>query len=76
MALRPDSRDILARFGGPVLIVVGADDVLTPPAKARAMAELVPGAELVEIPTAGHLANLEQPAAFNAALDRFLARVR
>ena len=76
MALRPDSRDILARFGGPVLIVVGADDVLTPPAKARAMAELVPGAELVEIPGAGHLANLEQPAAFNAALDRFLARVR
>jgi len=66
MALRPDSRDI----------VVGADDVLTPPAKARAMAELVPGAELVEIPGAGHLANLEQPAAFNAALDRFLARVR
>ncbi len=76
MALRPDARDILARFGGPVLVVVGADDVITPPAKARAMAELVPGAELVEIPGAGHLANLEQPAAFNAALDRFLARAR
>jgi pimeloyl-ACP methyl ester carboxylesterase len=75
MALRPDARDILARFGGPVLVVVGADDVLTPPAKARAMAELVPGAELVEIPRAGHLANLEQPEAFNAALGRFLAQV-
>jgi pimeloyl-ACP methyl ester carboxylesterase len=75
MALRPDARDILARFGGPVLLVVGADDVLTPPAKARAMAELVPGAELVEIPGAGHLANVEAPDAFNAALARFIDRV-
>jgi len=74
MALRPDARDILARFGGPVLVVVGAEDVLTPPAKARAMADLVSGAELVEIPGAGHLANLEQPLAFNAALVRFLDR--
>jgi pimeloyl-ACP methyl ester carboxylesterase len=75
MALRPDARDILARFGGPVLVVVGSDDVLTPPATARAMAELVPGAELVEIPRAGHLANLEAPDAFNAALARFIDRV-
>ena len=75
MALRPDGRDILARFGGPVLVVVGTDDVLTPPAKARAMADLLPGAELVEIPGAGHLANLEAPAAFNAALGRFLQRM-
>lgn len=75
MALRPDARDILARFGGPVLVVVGSDDVLTPPAKAREMAELVPGAELVEIPRAGHLANLEAPDAFNAALARFIDRV-
>ncbi len=75
MALRPDSRDILARFGGPVLVVVGAEDALTPPAKARAIADLVPGAELVEISGAGHLANLEQPEVFNAALSRFLARV-
>lgn len=75
MALRPDARDILARFGGPVLVVVGSDDVLTPPAKARAMAELVPGAELVEIPRAGHLANVEAPERFNAALARFIDRV-
>jgi pimeloyl-ACP methyl ester carboxylesterase len=74
MALRPDARDILARFGGPVLVVVGRDDVLTPPAKARVMADLVPGAELVEIPKAGHLSNLEQPLAFNTALARFLDR--
>ena len=75
LALRPDARDILARFGGPVLVVVGTEDVLTPPPKARAMADLLPGAELVEIPAAGHLANLEQPEAFNAALGRLLDRV-
>jgi len=75
MALRPDARDILGRFGGAVMVVVGADDVITPPAKARAMAELVPGTELVEIPGAGHLANLEQPGAFNAALGRFVRRI-
>ncbi|MGZ6078053.1 MAG: alpha/beta fold hydrolase [Myxococcaceae bacterium] len=76
MALRPDARDILARFGGPVLVLVGAHDVLTPPVKARAMAELVPGTELVELPGAGHLANLEAATAFNTALARFLDRVR
>jgi pimeloyl-ACP methyl ester carboxylesterase len=40
------------------------------------MAELVPGTELVELPGAGHLANLEAAAAFNAALGRFLGRVQ
>jgi len=75
MALRPDARDILSRFGGPVLVVVGAEDVITPPEKARAMANLVPAAELVELPGAGHLSNLEQPEAFNAAMGRFLDRL-
>jgi pimeloyl-ACP methyl ester carboxylesterase len=72
MALRADSRDMLSRFGGPVLVLVGADDVLTPPAKARAMAELAPDATLVEISGAGHLANLEAPESFNRALSKFL----
>ncbi|MGO9831412.1 MAG: alpha/beta fold hydrolase [Myxococcaceae bacterium] len=74
MALRPDSRDILARFGGPVRVAVGTEDVLTPPAKARELASLVPEATLVELPGAGHLANLEAPEAFNRALARFLQR--
>jgi pimeloyl-ACP methyl ester carboxylesterase len=75
MALRVDSRDILSRFSGPVLVVVGAEDALTPPEKARAMANLAPQATLVEIPNAGHLSNLEAPELFNGALERFL-RVR
>jgi pimeloyl-ACP methyl ester carboxylesterase len=75
MALRSDSRDILARFAGPLLVLVGSADTLTPPAKARAIADLVSGTELVEIPGAGHLSNVERPEAFNAALGRFLDRL-
>ncbi len=74
MALRPDSRDILSRFSGPVLVAVGAEDVLTPPAKAREMASVAPQATLVEIAGAGHLANLEAPELFNAAVAEFLGR--
>jgi len=72
MALRTDSRDMLARFSGPVLVVVGAEDVLTPPEKARAMSAVASEAALLEIPEAGHLSNLEKPAVFNEALARFL----
>ena len=74
MALRSDGRDILARFGGPLLVLVGAEDAVTPRDRARTMADLVPASELVEIPGAGHLANLEAPGSFNVALGRYLAR--
>lgn len=73
MALRPDSQDMLARFAGPSLVVVGEQDAITPPAKAKEMAALLQGSRLVEIPRAGHLSNLEQPAAFNAAAEAFLS---
>ncbi len=72
MALRPDRRDILARFAGPVLVAVGADDVLTPPAKAREMASLTSQATLAVFPGAGHLPSLEVAASFNQVLARFL----
>lgn len=76
MATRTDGKDILSRYGGPCLVLVGDGDVITPPEKARVMAELVSGATLEVIAGAGHLANLEQPKAFAAALERFLARLR
>jgi 3-oxoadipate enol-lactonase len=56
-------------------VVVGAEDEFTPLADARAIAERVPGAELVVIDGAAHLPNLEQPDAFNGALVRLLERV-
>ncbi len=73
MALRADSKDILARYAGPALIIVGEHDAVTPLEKAKQMADLVSGAKLEVIPGAGHLPNQEQPERFNAALDGFLA---
>jgi pimeloyl-ACP methyl ester carboxylesterase len=72
MAGRPDSTETLARVTCPVLVVVGEQDGLTPPAESEKMAKGVKGAKLVRIPGAGHLANLENPDAFNAALAEFL----
>lgn len=73
MALRPDSKDILARYAGPALVVVGEHDAITPLEKAKAMADLVSGARLEVIPGAAHLPNQEQPERFNAVLDSFLS---
>ncbi|HEY8208447.1 MAG TPA: alpha/beta fold hydrolase [Myxococcaceae bacterium] len=73
MALRPESHDVLSRFAGPSLVAVGEQDAITPPAKAQELAKLLQGSKLVEIPRAGHLSNLEQPAAFNAAAEAFLS---
>ena len=53
--------------------VCGAEDAITPVADSEAMARTIPGARLGVIPRAGHLSNLEQPAAFNAALQAFLS---
>lgn len=74
MALRADSRDILARFHGPSCVVVGAEDTITPPEKAKAMAELLEGSEIHIVPNAAHLTQLEAPEAFNAIARNFLKR--
>jgi len=59
----------------PTLIIAGALDVGAPPAMSQAMAEKIPGAELVIFDEASHLSVAEQPAAFAAALDSFLNRL-
>lgn len=59
----------------PALVIVGADDPGTPVSMAREIQENLPGAELVVIPSAAHLSNVEQPEAFNAALVRFYDRI-
>lgn len=68
LAVRPDLPDMTV----PVRYIVGAQDGIHPPAM-RDMVEATPGADLIEIADASHLANLEQPAAFLAALEPFLA---
>jgi 3-oxoadipate enol-lactonase len=69
---RPDSTPLLAGIGVPVLVVAGEHDEVTPPDVARAMERLVPRARSAVIPAAGHLSNLEQPAAFSRVLHDFL----
>jgi 3-oxoadipate enol-lactonase len=58
----------------PTQVIVGEQDVGTPVAMSRAIHEAVPGSELVIIPDASHLSNLEQPEAFSRALLGFLGR--
>lgn len=71
MARRPDRTDLLPSINVPTLVAVGEDDGLTPPDVAEHMAGLIPGAELVVIPGAGHLPPIEQPEAVNQALRGF-----
>ena len=73
MARRADFTAELGKINVPTLVLVGEKDVLTPPAQAEALAQAIPNAKLVTIPDAGHIANLEDPAAFNVALLDFLA---
>jgi len=69
---RPDSTPLLSGVRFPTLVVAGAEDVITGPEVAQAMHQRIPGARLTLIDGAGHLSNLEQPAAFNDALSAFL----
>jgi 3-oxoadipate enol-lactonase len=73
LAARQDSSAALGAIGVPTLVLVGEEDVLTPPSEAEKLAAGIPNAGLERIPQAGHLANLENPQAVNAALARFLA---
>jgi pimeloyl-ACP methyl ester carboxylesterase len=74
MMTRPDSTPLLSTIKLPTLIVVGEEDTLTPPQLSVDMHNAISGSQLVRIPGAGHLSNLEQPAAFNEALITFLNR--
>ena len=71
---RPDSRETASSLDVPALVIVGEKDVLTPPSEAEELAELLPIAQLVRIPGAGHLTPLEQPARVNEELMVFLSR--
>jgi pimeloyl-ACP methyl ester carboxylesterase len=69
---RPDSRPLLPGIEIPTLVLVGEEDVVTPPEVAREMAEAVEWASLVVVPGAGHLSTLEAPDVVNRALRAWL----
>ena len=69
---RTDFTPALGQIDLPTLIVVGEQDVITPPAGARAMHAAIRGSVLEVIPGAGHVPPLEQPAAFSRVMRQFL----
>ena len=75
MMHRPDSTALLPQLSVPALVVTGDEDALIPTDESRAIAGAIKGATLVVIPRAGHLSNLEQPDAFNNALNAFLTKL-
>lgn len=74
MANRPDVTAELASFTQPALVLVGAEDAISSPDEMRGIAKKMPDAKFVEIPGAGHMTTLENPAAVNEALLDFIKR--
>ncbi len=62
----------LGEITTPTLVIVGEQDVVTPPERSEELAAGIPGATLVTVPGAGHLANQQQPQLFNTAVGAFL----
>lgn len=75
MAERPDATPLLAGLDVPTLVICGEQDAISPPAEMRAIAEAMPRARYVEIAGAGHMTPMENPAAVNGAIRRFLAEL-
>jgi 3-oxoadipate enol-lactonase len=67
-----DTLDRLEGIGCPTLVLHGSEDLITLPRYNRRVAERIPGAELREIPKAGHIAWGERPDEVNAAIREFL----
>ncbi|MFI5142521.1 MAG: alpha/beta fold hydrolase [Thermoanaerobaculales bacterium] len=71
---RPDSSALLASLDIPALVLVGAEDALTPPECAQAMAAKLPLAEMVVVPLAGHTPSVERPIPTAEVLMAFLRK--
>jgi 3-oxoadipate enol-lactonase len=67
-----DAADRLHAIRAPTLVLAGTEDQALPPAHSERIAALIPGARLVLVEGAAHIANLEQPQRFDAALLPFL----
>jgi len=67
-----DLAPLLGEIAVPTLVIHGELDKVVPPEIGRFLAEHIPGAQFVLIPDAGHVANQEQPEAFNEAVREFL----
>lgn len=73
MATREDQTSLLPNIKVPTLILVGDQDAIIPLADAELMHRGINGSRLQVIAGAGHVLNLEKPAEFNAAIEKFLS---
>lgn len=71
---RRERRDDLPAIHCPVSIVVGEEDVITPPEMSKEMADLIEGAVLHVVPDCGHLTTMEKPEEVNRILEDWLQR--
>jgi pimeloyl-ACP methyl ester carboxylesterase len=70
---RPDSTPDLARISTPTLVIVGEEDVVTPPSDSELLQRSISRSRLVLLPRTGHLSNVEAPDDFSRALSDFLS---
>lgn len=68
------SAEELAALQPPALLITSDNDTIFPPAAIREIASLIPGADFVQLPTAGHSPYFETPEAFNETVLAFLAK--
>ena len=68
-----DMRSVAPTVRVPTLVLVGAEDSVTPPPLSEELTRFIPGATLGVIPDAGHLCNLEAPEEFNSRVAQFLS---
>ena len=74
LSMRKETCSKLPAIKVPVLIMVGTEDKVTPPAEARWMHKKIQDSLLVPIEDAGHIANMENPLGFNDTLKKFVHR--
>ena len=67
-----DFSKVLQTIRNPTLVMAGSEDATTPPALARELAEKIPGGKFKELRGCGHCPQIEDPAAFVAAVEGFL----
>lgn len=70
---RPDRSDRLGEIRVPTLVITGTADVLIPPSESEPIHRAISSSHFVNLPGAGHYSNIDSAAAFNAALEPFLA---
>jgi pimeloyl-ACP methyl ester carboxylesterase len=72
MRERKDYTQLLGRFRLPSLVIGAEQDLAVPPESIKVLEDGLPDCKTCVIPQAGHMANMEQPEAFNACLLEFL----